>query len=199
MIAEGRVGVVVSKEHAEISTGNILARREECDNFQDDEKFLISGGQRGRRTVYITAGSYRSSAEAYELAVKALGHFEEPRSGGDEGMYDLQKHLLSSGHTSFPRSRVLRSNILSSGRLVGPNDSCARHPFEVLRGTLWAERTSPATRSEKLSKGRIKLVPDVLIGGGQGGGTAIDGLLGLKLMELIDPKKPLEGVKRWEW
>ena len=43
--------------------------------------------------------------------------------------------------------------------------------------------------------GRIKLIPDVLIGGGQGGGTAIDGLLGLKLMELIDPKKPLEGVK----
>ena len=114
-------------------------------------------------------------------------------------MYDLHKHLLSYGHTSLPRSRILRSSILSSGRLVRPNDSCARHPFEVLRGTLWAERTSPATRSEELSKGHIKLIPDLLIGVGQGGGTAIDGLLGLKLMELVDPKKPLEGVKWWEW
>ena len=60
------------------------------------------------------------------------GHLEEPRSGGGEGKYALCKHLLSSGHTSLPLRRILRSNILSSGRLVRPNDSCARHPFEVL-------------------------------------------------------------------
>ena len=65
-----------------------------------------------------------------------VGHLEEPRSGGDEGMYDLHKHLLSSGHTLLPLGRRLRSSILSSGRLVRPYDSCARHPFEVLQGTL---------------------------------------------------------------
>jgi len=43
--------------------------------------------------------------------------------------------------------------------------------------------------TEELSKGQIKLIPDILIGGGGGGGNAIDGLLGLKLMEMIDPKK----------
>ncbi|MBI3239663.1 MAG: hypothetical protein HYZ43_12620, partial [Flavobacteriia bacterium] len=46
--------------------------------------------------------------------------------------------------------------------------------------------------TEELSKGHIKLIPDVLIGGNSGGGSAIDGLLGLKLMEMMDPEKKLE-------
>jgi hypothetical protein len=42
--------------------------------------------------------------------------------------------------------------------------------------------------TEELSKGNVKLIPDVLIGGNSGG-SAMDGLLGLKLMEMMDPKK----------
>ena len=49
--------------------------------------------------------------------------------------------------------------------------------------------------TEELSKGNVKLIPDVLIGGGNnGGGTAIDGLLGLKLMQMIDPNKATEEI-----
>ena len=42
--------------------------------------------------------------------------------------------------------------------------------------------------TEELSKGHIKLIPDVLIGG-NGNGNAMEGLLGLKLMEMMDPEK----------
>jgi hypothetical protein len=52
--------------------------------------------------------------------------------------------------------------------------------------------------TEELSKGNVKLIPDVLIGGngGNNGGSAMDGLLGLKLMELMDPqqRKPVIAV-----
>ena len=51
-------------------------------------------------------------------------------------MYELHKHLLSSGHTSLPVSRILRCSIVFPERLVRPNDSCARHPFEILKSTL---------------------------------------------------------------
>ncbi len=48
--------------------------------------------------------------------------------------------------------------------------------------------------TEELSKGNVKLIPDVLIGGnGNNNGSAMDGLLGLKLMELMDPDKRKEG------
>src|SRR6478609_11464288 len=57
VIPEGKIGLLLSKDGAEIPTGRILARRVDSDNFQDAQKFLENGGQRGRQTAYITAGS----------------------------------------------------------------------------------------------------------------------------------------------
>src|SRR6478609_892292 len=54
IIPEGKIGLVLARDGAEIPTGNILGQRAECDNFQDAEKFLNNGGQRGRQTNYIT-------------------------------------------------------------------------------------------------------------------------------------------------
>jgi uncharacterized membrane protein YqiK len=69
VITEGKIGLVLSKDGAEIPTGRILARRVESDNFQDAQKFLDNGGQRGRQTAYITAGSYRINTFLFEVAV----------------------------------------------------------------------------------------------------------------------------------
>ena len=41
IIPEGKIGLVLAKDGAEIPTGNILGLRVECDNFQDAEKFLV--------------------------------------------------------------------------------------------------------------------------------------------------------------
>ena len=41
--------------------------------------------------------------------------------------------MPSFGHTSLLLDRILRSSILPSLRLVRPNDSCVRHPFEAIR------------------------------------------------------------------
>jgi uncharacterized membrane protein YqiK len=69
VIPEGKIGLVLSKDGAEIPTGRILARRVYCDNFQDAQKFLNNGGQRGRQTAYITAGSYRINTYLFDIAV----------------------------------------------------------------------------------------------------------------------------------
>lgn len=44
IIPEGQIGLVLSKDGAEIPTGNILGQYVECDNFQDATKFLAGGG-----------------------------------------------------------------------------------------------------------------------------------------------------------
>jgi len=61
---------------------------------------------------------------------------------------------------------------------------------------LGGENFTRYKMTEELSKGHIKLIPDVLIGGGAGGGSSIDGLLGLKLMEMIDVKKKDDDKKK---
>ena len=69
IIPEGKIGLVLSKDGAEIQTGRILARKVECDNFQDATMFLDRNGQRGRQTSFITAGSYRINTHLFDITL----------------------------------------------------------------------------------------------------------------------------------
>jgi uncharacterized membrane protein YqiK len=81
IIPEGKIGLVLSKDGAEIPTGSILGRRVECDNFQDAEKFLSNGGQRGRQATYITAGSYRINTLLFQVSVTEMVRIQESMLG----------------------------------------------------------------------------------------------------------------------
>ncbi|MDE3249379.1 MAG: flotillin family protein [Bacteroidota bacterium] len=69
VIPEGKIGLILAKDGAEIPTGRILARRVESDNFQDAQKFLENGGQRGRQTAFVTAGSYRINTFLFDVTI----------------------------------------------------------------------------------------------------------------------------------
>lgn len=81
IIPEGKIGLVMAKDGAEIPTGNILAQRADCDNFQDAEKFLNNGGQKGRQTVYITAGSYRINTMLFQISEAEMVRIQESMVG----------------------------------------------------------------------------------------------------------------------
>ncbi len=49
VIPEGKIGVVLSNDGAELPSGNILARKVDSDNFQEAAAFLENGGQKGRQ------------------------------------------------------------------------------------------------------------------------------------------------------
>ncbi|AWH86440.1 band 7 protein [Flavobacterium album] len=69
IIPEGKIGLILSKDGKEIPTGRILARRVECDNFQDAAAFLDNGGQKGRQTAFVTTGSYRINTFLFEVVI----------------------------------------------------------------------------------------------------------------------------------
>lgn len=81
IIPEGKIGLILAKDGTEIPTGNILARKIECDNFQDSEKFLNNGGQKGRQTAYITAGSYRINTMLFQISVSDMVRIQESKVG----------------------------------------------------------------------------------------------------------------------
>jgi uncharacterized membrane protein YqiK len=72
VIPEGNIGLVLSNDGAEIPTGAILGRKIESDNFQDTEAFLNNGGQKGRQTSYITAGTYRINSYAFTVTITPM-------------------------------------------------------------------------------------------------------------------------------
>lgn len=69
IIPEGQIGLVLSKDGKEIPTGRILARKVNCDNYQDATAFLNNGGQKGRQTAFITSGSYRINTFLFEIVI----------------------------------------------------------------------------------------------------------------------------------
>jgi uncharacterized membrane protein YqiK len=81
VIPEGKIGLVLSRDGAEVPTGSILGRKVECDNFQDAERFLLNGGQRGRQTQYITAGSYRINTLLFHITIADMVRIQESMIG----------------------------------------------------------------------------------------------------------------------
>lgn len=67
IIPEGNIGLLLSKDGAEIPTGRILAQKVSSDNFQDATLFLNNGGQKGRQSAFITTGSYRINTFLFEV------------------------------------------------------------------------------------------------------------------------------------
>ncbi|MEI6140550.1 MAG: SPFH domain-containing protein [Mariniphaga sp.] len=81
VIPEGKIGLILAKDGEAIPTGNILAQQVDSDSYQDAEKFLINGGQRGRQTSYITAGSYRINTMLFQVSITEMIRIQESMVG----------------------------------------------------------------------------------------------------------------------
>jgi len=72
IIPTGKIGLVLAKDGTELETGRILARKVDCDSFQDAEAFLKNGGRKGRQTAIIAPGSYRINTFLFELELTEM-------------------------------------------------------------------------------------------------------------------------------
>jgi uncharacterized membrane protein YqiK len=81
VIPEGKIGLLVAKDGKELTTGQILARRVECDSFQDAVNFLKNGGVKGRQTAYITAGIYRINTFLFDVLIHDLTNIKDNMVG----------------------------------------------------------------------------------------------------------------------
>ena len=94
-IPEGHIGLVTSKDGAVLPTGRILARKVDCDNYQDAEMFLKNGGQRGRQSAYIPTGVYKINTHLFDVSVVEQVNIQEGMVGI---IQTLDGSPLESGH-----------------------------------------------------------------------------------------------------
>lgn len=81
VIPEGKIGLLVAKDGAELETGRVLARKVDCDAFQDAEGFIRNGGRKGRQSAYITAGTYRINTFLFDVIITEMTHIQENKVG----------------------------------------------------------------------------------------------------------------------
>jgi len=67
VIEKGKIGLIQAEGGKEIPVGRILARKVECGLFQDGKAFLQTGGQKGRQTQFLTAGTYRINHRLFKV------------------------------------------------------------------------------------------------------------------------------------
>lgn len=69
VVPTGKIGLVLARDGGELESGRVLARKVDCDTFQDAKSFLLNGGRKGRQTAMIPPGSYRLNTFLFEIEV----------------------------------------------------------------------------------------------------------------------------------
>ncbi len=81
VIPNGKIGLVVAKDGAELVNGRVLAPSVLSDSFQNAEGFLSNGGQKGRQTACLTAGTYRINTFLFDIMLADMTKIEENKVG----------------------------------------------------------------------------------------------------------------------
>jgi uncharacterized membrane protein YqiK len=125
----------------------------------------------------------QANADADRLKLMASGEAEKTRLLAKADSEKIE--LLAKAEAE----RISLTGNAEAEKILAIGKSTAES-YELSVKALGNENFTRYKITEELAKGNVKLIPDVLIGGGQNGngGSALDGLLGLKLMELMDPK-----------
>ena len=128
IIERGKIGLVQAEGGKEIPVGRILARKVNCHNFQDAKAFLTEGGQKGRQTEYLTAGTYRINPLLFRITsvdIKSInsnmvgiitvldgepleqGTIAGPHIAGHNNFQDPDTFLANSGRRGLQEQVVL--------------------------------------------------------------------------------------------
>jgi uncharacterized membrane protein YqiK len=187
VIPEGKIGLVLSKDGAEIPTGRILARKVDSDNFQDAEKFLDNGGQRGRQSVEIaqrtadaTVKKAEGDATSLKLSVNAEAEATRLRA--------VAQAEATKVNAVAEAEKISKTGLAEAEKIMAIGKSTAE-AYELQVKAMGGDNFTRYKVTEEIGKSQIKVIPDVLIGGGNGTEGGISGLLGLKLMEMMNERK----------
>ena len=66
-VAEGYIGIVEARDGNALPAGRILAKRVDCDMYQDVRSFMERGGERGPQITVIPPGTYRVNTDVFTI------------------------------------------------------------------------------------------------------------------------------------
>lgn len=159
----------------------------------DMQKDIVQAQQSveiAERTASATVKKAEGDAAGVKLAVGAeaeatkLRAHAEAESTKARAQADSEAIKLRAGAQA---EQITLTGNAEAGKILAVGKSTAE-AYELAVKAIGGDNFTKYKITEELAKGNVKLIPDVLIGG-NGNGGAMEGLLGLKLMEMMEPKK----------
>jgi uncharacterized membrane protein YqiK len=169
----------------------------------DMQKDIVKAQQSveiSERTANATVKKAEGDATSVKLAVSAEAESTKMRAHAEaestraRALADSEAIKLRA---SAQAEQISLTGSAEAGKILAIGKSTAE-AYELAVKALGGENFTRYKITEELSKGNVKLIPDVLIGGTNSNGTAMDGILGLKLMEMINPVKNEDHIKHKE-
>jgi len=85
VIPQGEIGLVVANDGQATPPERNLGHAVDCDHFQDARRFLQNGGEKGRQTGILTAGTYRINLALFQVITA--------ENAGKHDMLSQQMHV----------------------------------------------------------------------------------------------------------
>lgn len=80
-VDEGTVGIVEARDGMPLVAGRVLARRVDCDSFQNARAFLSGNGERGPQITVIPPGTYRINTALFSVELVRVLEIEDNKVG----------------------------------------------------------------------------------------------------------------------
>ena len=112
IVPQGEIALVMAADGASIPADRILARIVDCDNFQDANKFLLNGGEKGRQLGLLTGGTYRINTALFNVITSAAAE--------RHGMYPEQLRLTRVEPDMVGIVTTLDGHSIEAGEIAGP-------------------------------------------------------------------------------
>ncbi len=160
----------------------------------DMQKDIVKAQQSveiAERTANATVKKSEGDATGVKLAVGAEAEATKLRAYAEAEATKARAQAESEAiklKASAQAEQISLTGNAEAEKILAVGKSTAE-AYELAVKALGGDNFTRYKITEELAKGNIKLIPEVLIGNGGNGGTAMDGILGLKLMEMIDPAK----------
>ncbi|WP_276091058.1 hypothetical protein [Pedobacter sp. JY14-1] len=166
----------------------------------DMQKDMVKAQQSveiAERTASATVKKSEGDAAGVKLAVGAEAEATKMRAHAEAEATKARAHADSEAiklRASAEAEMISLTGSAEAGKILAVGRSTAE-AYELAVKALGGENFTRYKITEELSKGKVKLIPDVLIGSnGPNGASAMDGLLGIKLMELMNPDSRREVI-----
>jgi uncharacterized membrane protein YqiK len=161
----------------------------------DMQKEIVRASQSveiAQRTADATVKKAEGDATSLKLSVNAEAEATKMRANAEAEATKARAGAQAEAtklNASAEAERISKTGLAEAEKIMAIGKSTAES-YELQVTAMGGDNFTRLKITEEISKGNIKIIPDVLIGGNGGSDGPISGLLGLKLMEMMELNNP---------
>lgn len=159
----------------------------------DMQKEIVKASQSveiAQRTADATVKKAEGDATSLKLNVNAEAEATKMRANAEAEATKARAGAQAEAtkmNASAEAERISKTGLAEAEKIMAIGKSTAE-AYELQVSAMGGDNFTKYKITEEIGKGQIKVIPDVLITGTNGSEGGISGLLGMKLMEMMDAK-----------